>query len=201
MNLDFEKANGLIPVVVQHYTTGEVLMLGYGNAESMQKCEETNELWLYSRSRQALWHKGETSGNTQRVVSITGDCDGDAVLIRVEPRGPMCHTGERSCFDVAPTLVELANVITRRRGGAEHAESYTAKLLNDENLRLKKLGEEAVELVMACKSGDQDKTAEEAADLIYHALVACAAAGTSLEDILERLEARRARGRGRDDAE
>ena len=200
MNLDFEKANGLIPVVVQHYTTGEVLMLGYGNAESMQKCAETSELWLYSRSRQALWHKGETSGNTQRVVSITGDCDGDAVLIRVEPRGPMCHTGARSCFQTSPTLQALADVIAHRRGGAEPAGSYTAKLLNDENLRLKKLGEEAVELVMACKTGDQEKAAEEAADLIYHALVACAAAGASLEDILQRLEARRAKGRARDDA-
>ncbi|HEY0306508.1 MAG TPA: bifunctional phosphoribosyl-AMP cyclohydrolase/phosphoribosyl-ATP diphosphatase HisIE [Longimicrobiales bacterium] len=207
MNLDFEKANGLIPVVVQHYTTGEVLMLGYGNAESMQKCVETSELWLYSRSRQALWHKGETSGNTQRVVSITGDCDGDAVLIRVEPRGPMCHTGARSCFAISPTLQALADVITRRRDHTVNAEategalSYTARLLGDENLRLKKLGEEAVELALACKSGDQEKAAEEAADLVYHALVACAASGTSLEDILERLEARRAKDRARDGAE
>ena len=202
MNLDFSKAGGLVPVIVQHFTTGEVLMLGYGNAESLRKCEETGELWLYSRSRSRLWHKGETSGNTQRVVSITGDCDGDTVLVKVEPRGPMCHTGARACFESSPTLVALADVIAQRSAEAtERTQSYTAKLLADENLRLKKIGEEAVELVVACKSGDKDKVAEEAADLIYHSLVACIAAGTSLEDILQRLEGRRAKGRDRGDAE
>ena len=202
MNLDYSKANGLIPVIVQHYTTGEVLMLGYGNEASMQRCAETGELWLYSRSRQQLWHKGETSGNTQRIVSVTTDCDGDTVLIRVDPHGPMCHTGARACFDVAPTLTALADVIARRIAADDPtSRSYTAKLLGDENLRLKKIGEEAVELVVACKSADKEKAAEEAADLIYHALVACAAAGTTLEDILARLEARRARGGGRDGAE
>ena len=202
MNLDYDKGNGLVPVVVQHYTTGEVLMAGYGNAESMRKCQETGDLWLYSRSRAQLWHKGETSGNTQRVVSITPDCDGDAVLIRVEPRGPMCHTGTRACFDAAPTLAGLADVITQRSADLPaSAQSYTSKLLNDENLRLKKIGEEAVELVVACKSGDRDKTAEEAADLLYHVLVACAAAGTTLDDVLARLEARRAKGRDRGGAE
>jgi phosphoribosyl-ATP pyrophosphohydrolase/phosphoribosyl-AMP cyclohydrolase len=202
MNLDFSKAtNGLVPVVIQHFTTGEVLMLGYGNAESVQKSQETGELWLYSRSRSRLWRKGETSGNTQRVVSISADCDADAVLIKVEPRGPMCHTGSRSCFEASPTLVALADVITQRRAEAtERSQSYTAKLLGDENLRLKKIGEEAVELVVACKSGDKDKAAEEAADLIYHSLVACIAAGASLEDILQKLEARRAKGRDRDGA-
>lgn len=201
MKLDFSKADGLIPVVVQHFTTGEVLMLGYGNVESLKKCEETGDLWLYSRSRSELWRKGATSGNTQRVVSITGDCDGDAVLIKVEPRGPMCHTGARACFEASPTLVALADVITQRRAETtERTQSYTAKLLGDENLRLKKIGEEAVELVVACKSGDKDKAAEEAADLIYHSLVACIAAGASLEDILQKLESRRARGRDRDDA-
>lgn len=201
MNLDFAKADGLVPVIVQHFTTGEVLMLGYGNAESLQKCQETGELWLYSRSRGELWHKGETSGNTQRVVSITGDCDGDAVLIKVAPRGPMCHTGARACFDASPTLAALADVITQR--GAEatsSSQSYTAKLLADENLRLKKIGEEAVELVVACKAGDEEKVAEEAADLIYHSLVACIAAGASLETVLGKLEARRAKGRDRDGA-
>ncbi len=199
MNLDFEKSGGLLPAIVQHFTTGEVLMLGYANAESLRKCEDTRELWLYSRSRGQLWHKGETSGNTQRVVSITGDCDGDAVLIRVEPRGPMCHTGSRACFDDAPTLTALNDILTQRRAeGTERSQSYTAKLFGDENLRLKKIGEEAVELAVACKSGDREKAAEEAADLIYHMLVACAAAGASLEDILLKLEERRAKGAGRD---
>lgn len=192
MNIDFDKQDGLVPVVVQHSTTGEVLMLGYGNADSMRRCQESGELWLYSRSRAQLWHKGETSGHTQQIVSITPDCDGDAVLIRVQPRGPMCHTGTRSCFAAAPTLTALADVIASR-AGAEPGGSYTARLLGDENLRLKKLGEEAVELALACRAGDQERVAEEAADLVYHALVASVAAGVTLDDILARLEARRAR--------
>lgn len=190
MNIDFSKGDGLVPVIVQHFSTGEVLMLGYGNRESMQRCQDTGELWLYSRSRAELWHKGETSGNTQRVVSITSDCDGDTVLIRVQPNGPVCHTGARSCFDVAPTLRALADIIEQRKSAAS-SESYTAKLLNDENLRLKKIGEEAVELVMACKAGDRDKTANEAADLFYHSLVACAAVGVDLEAVLSKLDERR----------
>jgi phosphoribosyl-ATP pyrophosphohydrolase/phosphoribosyl-AMP cyclohydrolase len=192
MNLDFQKGDGLVPVIVQHYTTGEVLMLGFGNAESMRLCGETKELWLYSRSRGQLWHKGETSGNTQHVISITPDCDGDAVLIRVQPTGPVCHTGTRSCFAEPPTLRALSDVIAARQDAA-HATSYTARLLADENLRLKKIGEEAVELALACQAGMSEKAAEEAADLLYHVLVACSAAGVTLEDILARLEERRAK--------
>lgn len=200
MTFDFSKQNGLIPVIVQHHTTGEVLMLGFGNAESMQKCEDTRELWLFSRSRGELWHKGETSGNTQKIISITPDCDGDAVLIRVQPNGPVCHTGARSCFAQSPTLRGLADVIAARVG-ADASASYTARLLGDENLRLKKLGEEAVELALACQAGEKEKAAEEAADLMYHVLVACAATGATLEDILARLETRRARSGVRDGAE
>jgi phosphoribosyl-AMP cyclohydrolase / phosphoribosyl-ATP pyrophosphohydrolase len=180
----------LIPIIVQHYSTGEVLMLGFGNDESLQRCRDTGELWLYSRSRQQLWHKGETSGNTQRIISITEDCDADAILIRVEPNGPMCHNGTRSCFNAPPTLAALADTITDRATGRSET-SYTAKLLNDQNLRLKKLGEEAIELAVACQAGEKEKAAEEAADLIYHALVACAAVGATLQDILEVLETRR----------
>jgi phosphoribosyl-AMP cyclohydrolase / phosphoribosyl-ATP pyrophosphohydrolase len=189
MNIDYAKGDGLVPVIVQHFTTGEVLMLGYGNAESMHRCQDSGELWLYSRRRGALWHKGETSGNTQQIMSITVDCDGDTVLIRVSPNGPMCHTGARSCFDVAPTLLALSDVIEQRKS-AEIENSYTAKLLGDENLRLKKIGEEAVELAMACKSGEKHKVANEAADLFYHSLVACAAAGVTVENVLEILEER-----------
>lgn len=200
MNLDYDKLGGLIPVIVQHHTTGEVLMLGFGNAESMRLCAESGELWLYSRSRQQLWHKGETSGHTQKVVSVTPDCDGDAVLIRVQPNGPMCHTGARSCFAESPTLRALADVIAARLS-ADPAGSYTAKLFRDENKRLKKLGEEAVELAMACQAGDSENAAAEAADLIYHALVASAAVGASLEGILAKLEERRAKTGVRADAE
>jgi phosphoribosyl-ATP pyrophosphohydrolase/phosphoribosyl-AMP cyclohydrolase len=200
MNFDFAKQDGLLPVVVQHYTTGEVLMLGFGNAESMRMCEETGELWLYSRSRGELWHKGATSGNTQRIVSITPDCDADAVLIRVAPNGPMCHSGARSCFAASPTLRALADTIAARHN-AEPTQSYTAQLLRDENRRLKKLGEEAVELAVACKAGDRASAAAEAADLIYHILVATTATGVALEDILARLEERRARSGVRDGVE
>ncbi len=200
MNLDFSKLGGLIPVIVQHYATGEVLMLGFGNAESMRLSAESGELWLYSRSRQTLWHKGQTSGNTQTVISITPDCDGDAVLIRVRPNGPACHTGTRSCFAEAPTLRALADVIAARFD-ADPAESYTSKLFRDDNKRLKKLGEEAVELALACQEGNSEHAADEAADLLYHILVASAAAGASLDDILERLEERRARSGVRAGAE
>lgn len=201
MNIDFEKGNGLVPVIVQHYTTGEVLMSGYGNRESMERCRETGELWLYSRSRQELWHKGATSGNTQRVVSISTDCDGDAVLIRVAPAGPICHTGQRSCFsDNGTTLRALSDTIAQRRTQPEPG-SYTNMLLAQQNLRLKKLGEEATELALACQSGDKQRIAEEAADVLYHTLVACAAEDVTLEDVLERLESRRAKRRDRDGAE
>ena len=188
--VDFTKGDGLVPCVVQEGRTGEVLMLGFGNEESVRKCLETGELWLYSRSRSELWWKGETSGNTQHVMSMSLDCDNDALLIRVEPRGPMCHTGARSCFSDPPTLVALGDTI-RQRMTELTENSYTVRLLNDPNLRLKKLGEEAVELAMACNSGDKVKAAEEAADLLYHMLVAVKAAGASLADVLGKLEERR----------
>ena len=201
MNIDFTKGDGLVPVVVQHYTTGEVLMVGYGNAESMARCEATGELWLYSRSRQQLWHKGETSGHTQRIVSMTPDCDQDAVLVRVAPNGPMCHTGARSCFAAdGATLRALSDVIELRKRQPQPG-SYTNQLLAHENLRLKKLGEEAVELATACKDGGAQRIAQEAADLIYHTLVACAAQEVRLEDVLLQLETRRAKRRDRDAAE
>lgn len=190
-SIDFEKVGGLVPVVVQHGITGEVLMLGYANREALQRSIDTRELWLFSRSRNALWHKGATSGYTHRVLSVSADCDQDAVLVRVDPRGPTCHTGARSCFNDPPTLVALDETITQRMTSLSEG-SYTVRLLNDANLRLKKLGEEAVELAVACNEGDKTKAAEEAADLLYHILVACHAAGATAEDVLGLLESRRA---------
>lgn len=187
--IDFAKADGLVPAIVQHYATGEVLMLGYADAEALRRCLDTGELWLYSRSRQQYWRKGETSGNTQRLIDMHADCDSDAVLMRVDPSGPTCHTGARSCFEAPPVLAALSDVIAQR-GVSGAKTSYTVRLLHDENLRLKKLGEEAVELALACQSQDQNRSAEEAADLIYHTLVACAAAGASVGDILQRLATR-----------
>lgn len=185
----FDKLDGLVPGIVQHYATGEVLMLGYFDAEAVRRCLDTGELWLYSRSRQQYWRKGETSGSTHRVIEIHADCDNDALLLHVDPAGPTCHTGDRSCFSAAPVLMALADVIARRASSGPDT-SYTVKLLRNENLRLKKLGEEAVELAVACQAHDQQRAAEEAADLIYHTLVACSAAGASIAHILERLAAR-----------
>lgn len=188
--IDFEKGGGLVPVVVQNGTTGEVLMLGYANEEALRNSLDSGDLWLYSRSRNSLWKKGESSGNTQRVMSMSYDCDNDAVLIRVDPRGPICHTGARSCFNDPPTLVALADVISRRSVDLSE-NSYTVRLLSDANLRLKKLGEEAVELAVACNEGNRDRAIDEAADLIYHMMVACRAVGASIEDILVRVDSRR----------
>jgi phosphoribosyl-ATP pyrophosphohydrolase/phosphoribosyl-AMP cyclohydrolase len=188
--LDFSKGGGLVPVVAQHATTGEVLMLGYADCAAVERTLAEGVLCFHSRSRERLWKKGETSGNELRVVALHTDCDGDALLARVVPAGPTCHTGARSCFGAPPTLLALADVIERR---AEEPDGggYTRALLRDANLRAKKLGEEAVELALACVAGDAAAAASEAADLVYHALVAARAAGAPLEAVLAVLEGRR----------
>lgn len=187
--LDFAKGDGLIPVVAQHLRTGEVLMLGYANEEALVRSLETGELWFWSRQRERLWKKGETSGNTLRVGAIYADCDADAVVALVEPAGPTCHTGSWSCFEAPPSLPALGRILADRAANPTEG-SYTAKLLADTNLRHKKLGEEAVELVMACTTGDTERAAEEAADLIYHTLVACQAIGVDIDRVLRALAAR-----------
>jgi phosphoribosyl-AMP cyclohydrolase / phosphoribosyl-ATP pyrophosphohydrolase len=187
--LDFAKGDGLVPVIAQDRRTGEVLMLGYADRAALERSLETGLLTFRSRSRGGLWTKGETSGNTLRIVALASDCDRDAVLAQVEPAGPTCHTGDRSCFGAPPTLVALADTLERRRG-ADPAESYTARLLADRNHRLKKLGEEAVELAVACADGDRERVTSEAADLLYHTLVACMAEGVGLDDVLGALKAR-----------
>lgn len=189
-HIDFERGSGLVAVIAQHVRTGSVLMLAHANREALERTLSTGEMWYWSRSRAALWHKGETSGNTQRLVALHTDCDADAVLARVEPRGPSCHTGAWSCFGAAPTLPALADLIAQRMQAAPD-DSYTARLLKDENLRLKKLGEEAIELALACTAVDAHAAANEAADLLYHTLVACAGTGVELDDVLRVLEARR----------
>jgi phosphoribosyl-ATP pyrophosphohydrolase/phosphoribosyl-AMP cyclohydrolase len=188
--LDFSRGGGLIPVIAQHALTGEVLMLAYANREALERTLADRVMWYFSRSRSALWRKGDTSGNVQRVVSLHGDCDGDAVTARVLPAGPACHTGAANCFDTAPTLSALDTIIAERAQSTT-GSGYTQKLLADRNLRLKKLGEEAMELALACEREDRERIAEEAADLLYHALVACRAADVSLGDVLMVLEARR----------
>jgi phosphoribosyl-ATP pyrophosphohydrolase/phosphoribosyl-AMP cyclohydrolase len=198
-SLDFAKGGGSVTVVVQDDGTGAVLMLAHADREALERTLATGEMHFRSRTR-GLWHKGATSGNTQRVVSLAPDCDGDAVLARVVPAGPACHTGATSCFGeeaASDALHGLDSVIRERAAtssaaGAGGAPSYTQRLLGDRNLRLKKLGEETAELVLACADGDRERSIEEAADLVYHTLVALRALGAGLDDIADALARRRA---------
>ena len=186
--LDFDKANGLVTVVTQDARTGVVLMIAHADREAIERTIETGEMHYRSRSR-GPWHKGATSGNTQRVVSLTPDCDGDAVLARVHPAGPACHTGSTSCFGDAALAADALATLDRTLGdrGASAASagsaSYTQRLLADRNLRLKKLGEEAAELVTACADGDPTRAAQEGMDLVYHTLVALRALGVTLDEL------------------
>jgi phosphoribosyl-AMP cyclohydrolase / phosphoribosyl-ATP pyrophosphohydrolase len=190
--LDFAKGGGLLPVVAQDARTGAVLMLAYATPEAVERTLETGDMWYFSRSRDELWRKGATSGNVQRLVELHADCDSDALLALVLQSGPSCHTGEATCFDGLPVLPALARTIEARvQGSGSDGAGYTQRLLSDENLRLKKLGEEAVELALACTAADAPRAAEEAADLTYHLLVAAAAAGVSAADVLEVLRQRR----------
>ena len=201
--LDFAKGGGLVVVVVQHATTGSVLMTAFADREALERTLETGEMHYHSRSRGNLWHKGATSGNTQRVVSLEADCDGDAVLARVVPAGPACHTGTASCFATTAVagdaLGELDRTIAGRASAGAPASglasrpSYTRRLLEDRNLRLKKLGEECAELVTACADGDRERAVEEAADLFYHTLVALRSTGATLDDLRRAIDARRPR--------
>ena len=192
--LDFTKGGGLVTVVTQDVATGAVLMVAHADREALAYTLRTGEMHYRSRSR-GLWHKGGTSGNVQRVVSLTTDCDADAVLARVVPAGPACHNGTTSCFreealqaDVFATLD--ATITARMQHTDETTTSYTQRLLSDRNLRLKKLGEEAVELATACVDGDVERATEETADLLYHALVALRAVGGSLDGVRAVLSSR-----------
>ncbi|MHB1326971.1 MAG: bifunctional phosphoribosyl-AMP cyclohydrolase/phosphoribosyl-ATP diphosphatase HisIE [Gemmatimonadales bacterium] len=191
--LDFSKGSGLVTVVAQDAVSGRILMVAHADREALERTVVTGEMHYRSRSR-GLWHKGATSGNTQRVVRLTPDCDADTVLALVLPAGPACHTGAVSCFnqaaDAADVLSRLDGIIASRAAAAEPGSSYTAKLLTDRNLRLKKLGEEASELAVACADGDTDRAVNEAADLLYHTLVALRAVGASLDDVRGVLAAR-----------
>jgi phosphoribosyl-ATP pyrophosphohydrolase/phosphoribosyl-AMP cyclohydrolase len=189
--LDFTKGAGMVTVVAQDHRTGAVLMVAGADREALERTLATGEMHYRSRTR-GLWHKGATSGNVQRVVSLAADCDGDAVLARVAPAGPACHTGAISCFGddalSADPLSRLDATLAARSAvnvlaDNELQPSYTRRLLGDRNLRLKKIGEEAAELVTACADGDLERAREEAADIIYHTLVALRAVGGSLDDV------------------
>ena len=190
--LNFEKGSGFVSVVTQHARTGQVLMQAFANRDALERTLATGEMHYHSRTR-GLWHKGASSGNIQQVISLTADCDGDTVLARVIPAGPACHTGAVTCFgDVAAdTLGELdARIDSRSVLPPSDTVSYTAKLLSDRNLRLKKIGEESSEFVTACADGDAVRATEEAADLLYHMLVALHAVGGSLDGVRSELRAR-----------
>ena len=212
--LDFSKSNGLVTIVAQDSVTGALLMVAGANREALELTISTGQMHYTSRTR-GLWHKGATSGNVQRVISLAADCDGDAVLARVQPAGPACHTGQVSCFGAtamaADALGTLDATIAARvnsnttatsadidattaahtdRANSGTNRSYTQRLLTDRNLRLKKLGEEMAELVTACADNDAARATEEGADVIYHALVALRAVGVSLNDVRQVLDGR-----------
>lgn len=189
---------GLVPVVVQDWTTGEVLTLAYANADAVARTRETGELHLWSRSRQELWHKGATSGNTQAVRALRLDCDGDALLALVEPAGPACHTGERTCFftgDLEPPAPhEILPGLERtldERAATRPEGSYTVTLLDDPALIGEKVQEEAEEVARAAREETDDRVDSEAADVLYHLLVLLRSRGRRLRDAAEVLRARR----------
>ena len=200
--LKFDKC-GLIPAIVQDARTREVLTLAYMNAESLARTQETGETWFWSRSRQELWHKGATSGHTQRVVEIRADCDQDALVILAEPRGPACHNGTTSCFAIATSipeeihkpplgalLEELAALIGERQR-TRPAGSYTTYLFNKGlDKILKKVGEEAAETIIAAKNTDDGAFVGEVSDLLYHLLVLLAQRGTPLDSVRDELARR-----------
>ncbi|MDU0155254.1 bifunctional phosphoribosyl-AMP cyclohydrolase/phosphoribosyl-ATP diphosphatase HisIE [Bacillus cabrialesii] len=192
--------DGLIPAIVQDAASKEVLTLAYMNKESYEKTLETKETWFYSRSRQELWHKGETSSNTQAVKGIRYDCDQDALIVLVEPSGPACHTGSYSCFTKEQTeeqvagrfdiINELERVIAERQ--AEMPEgAYTTYLFREGvDKILKKVGEEASEVIIAAKNRDREELKWEAADLLYHLLVLLREQALPLDDVLDVLKKR-----------
>lgn len=188
---------GLIPAIVQDASTREVLTLAYMNRESLARTIETRETWFWSRSRNELWHKGETSGNTQQVVDLVADCDGDAIVVLVTPAGPACHTGARSCFDLkqhedlAGVLTQLYKLIESRE--RERPEGSYTTYLFDQGIDkiLKKVGEESAETIIAAKNEETKPLVSEVSDLIYHLLVLLVARGVNLDQVREELVLRR----------
>ena len=192
LDLDFEKVDGLMPAVVQDVDTGRVLMLGYMNREALEKTQATGHVTFFSRSKQRLWTKGETSGNTLELVSLNADCDRDTLLVQAVPHGPTCHLGTDTCWgdEVKPAvgfLSELERVI-ESRADADPDSSYTARLLNKGVKRCaQKVGEEGVEVALAATAGDREELINESADLLYHLLVVLNAGAVSLDEVLATL--------------
>ncbi|MCH8305775.1 MAG: bifunctional phosphoribosyl-AMP cyclohydrolase/phosphoribosyl-ATP diphosphatase HisIE [Candidatus Marinimicrobia bacterium] len=194
-SLDFSKGNGLMPVIVQDSETSAVLMLGYMNRESVEKTIQDKKVTFWSRSKERLWQKGESSGNYLHYVSMEKDCDSDSLLIQAIPEGPTCHTGSYSCFNVQPdklSILRVLEILINRRAEELPENSYTTTLLkSDISLVAQKVGEEAVETVVAGLSQETEKLHEEAADLIYHLLVLLKKRDTNFDAVLDVLAKRR----------
>lgn len=194
--LDWEKTGGLIPVVVQDACSGQVLMLGYMNPEALEKTLETKKVTFWSRTKQRLWTKGETSGHWLNLVDIGTDCDSDALLVLVNPEGPTCHRGTKSCFSPVEhklNFLRELEVLLESRRTADPATSYTASLYARGTKRIaQKVGEEGVETALAATVHDKEELKNEAADLVYHLLVLLADADLELADVIDILRARHA---------
>lgn len=204
--IDWEKTHGLIPVIVQHASSGHVLMLGYMNQEALAKTLDIKQVTFWSRTKSRLWTKGETSGNVLHLKHIALDCDQDTLLVQADPVGPTCHLGNESCFSVSlfgnenaatPALVffhQLERVLKSRRN-ADPSSSYTAALYAKGTKRIsQKVGEEGVEVALAATSGDKEELINESADLLYHLMVLLEDQGFSLDDVATQLKNRHAKG-------
>ncbi|MBL0666215.1 bifunctional phosphoribosyl-AMP cyclohydrolase/phosphoribosyl-ATP diphosphatase HisIE [Aeromonas jandaei] len=190
--LDWEKCDGMIPAIVQHAASGEVLMQGFMTREALEKTQSSGQVTFFSRSKQRLWTKGESSGNVLNLVTISTDCDQDSLLIAANPVGPTCHKGTTSCFHGHPLpplgfLAELEQVLAARKG-ADPATSYTASLYGKGTKRIaQKVGEEGVEVALAAMAKDREELINESADLLYHLTVLLQNEGLELKDVVQRL--------------
>lgn len=194
--IDFDKLNGLVPAVVQDADTRQVLMLGFMNREALEKTLDDKKVTFWSRTRKSLWQKGETSGNTLELISVQTDCDNDALLIKARPSGPVCHTGNHTCFneeklkDGSNVLSMLESTILQRKE-AMPEKSYTARLLSKGIPAItQKVGEEAVETIVAALNQSPERIREESADLLYHLLVLLAAKDIKFDEVLDELKKR-----------
>lgn len=195
MNLDFEKVGGLIPAIIQDNETSKVLMLGYMNQEALTKTQETGKVTFFSRTKQRLWTKGEESGNFLNVVSIKEDCDQDTLLIKVNPVGPVCHTGADTCFEETNKedilfFKHLQNFIQKRHQEMPEGSYTTSLFQSGVNRMAQKVGEEAIESVIEACNGTDERLVYESADMIYHLIVLLTSKGLSIEDLARELQKR-----------
>jgi phosphoribosyl-AMP cyclohydrolase / phosphoribosyl-ATP pyrophosphohydrolase len=190
MNIDFTKMNGLVPAIVQDALSGKVLMQGFMNEEALAKTQETGNVTFFSRSKNRLWTKGETSGHFLELVSWTGDCDGDSILVKANPKGPVCHTGADTCWDELNSsktgFIDQLRTIIKDRKNNPSDKSYTASLFaKGINKIAQKVGEEAVEIVIEAKDDNKELFLGEAADLLFHYLVLLEAKGYELDEVMD----------------